>query len=1016
VGGPVVVPMYDGRDRTFFFLAVEPRWRQDFVQATTLLPTDAMRNGDFSNLVRVSTGWAPADVVARFGVPVTGDGTIYQQYVLVGNQLRPIALAPGQGYAPFPGNVIPREMLDPTALRALQFMPQAGDYFINSDGQLVNYAVNRFVEQNEVRYTARIDHRVSSRNRLSVRYTVVPAVGQKGFGSEVNGNSADYSHSQQLMLSDTHLFSPRFTNDVRLNYTRGTFSNDYTPEFAIKSGRNLATELGLPSLTHGGMPAFTFDIMNAFAGIGSAGSTNNFNVEERYNLSDIAYWSRGRVTWKFGFDLTHQLLNVIPFFGAAGGRYDFRVIQTSSNASTAAAAGGNSFASYLLGVPNQVLIRTTLIPYYYRWNSAAAFVQNDWKVRPGLTLNLGLRYSLQLPRTEKYDRQGVFLPELAREFPLAEPLTLADGRVVTSALVPPFAYAGPGGRSRYVFPVDWLGFEPRLGFAWSPGDRKGSFAIRGGYGLSHVPLTGNNRLPNPDFGATQTVTATSGQTDPGFALRIGANPPLINPLTPEQALNIPPDGLVYLGSINVPGFAVSRNEKVPYVQNWNLTFSREVMKNTVLELSYVGSKGTHLFMPLENINPRDFAYVEAVEAANLSSDTSVPDPLGRRDLLGRIVSVPRGTLASTYLGFNRLNIFYDASANSIRHAAYLSLNRRMSRGLTLTANYTYGKSIDDASDASPDKNVLATGSTAGNVTFGAPRSTDRAISTYDIKHNFSSTFIYDLPFGRNRRFLAKAWKPLQWVAGDWTISGLLRLQGGYPFLPKIADANRLSADQTHTVRPDLVPGVPLVNPLWTRDCPVSNRCEPYINPAAFMRPLKGQLGNAPRTLDVRGPMQRYVDLSFQKNFPIGKSRRRVQLRVDLINAFNHPNFRTVPNDSGTDLFGSLPNEGSITAAEYNIWAEANGRPSSTTAEGQALLAQIQQIVTGGRSSSGALPVDFFHVRLPQGFASMSPSSFDITTPEGYKLYRLRQAYNQGFGQLFAVNNPRYVQFGVRFLF
>src|SRR5439155_21982734 len=151
--------------------------------------------------------------------------------------------------------------------------------------------------------------------------------------------------------------------------------------FSIKSGRNLATELGLPSLTHGGMPAFTFDIMNAFAGIGSAGSTNNFNVEERYNLSDIAYWSRGRVTWKFGFDLTHQLLNVIPFFGAAGGRYDFRVIQTSSNATTAAAAGGNSFASYLLGVPNQVLIRTTLIPYYYRWNSAAAFVQNDWKVR-----------------------------------------------------------------------------------------------------------------------------------------------------------------------------------------------------------------------------------------------------------------------------------------------------------------------------------------------------------------------------------------------------------------------------------------------------------------------------------------------------------------------------------------------------------------------------------------------------------------------------------------------------------
>src|SRR5439155_14234983 len=208
------------------------------------------------------------------------------------------------------------------------------------------------------------------------------------------------------------------------------------------------------------------------------------------------------MTWKFGVDLNHELLNVIPFFAASGGRWDFRVLQTSNNRSNQLTAGGNSFASYLMGVSNAALVRPVLIPYYYRWNSGAAFVQNDWKVKPNLTLNLGLRYSLQYPRTEKYDRQGVFLPELAKEFPLAEPLTLADGRVVTSVLVPPFAYAGRGRRSRYIFPVDWLAFEPRLGFAWSPGDRKGSFAIRGGYGLSHVPLTGNNRLPNPDFGAT----------------------------------------------------------------------------------------------------------------------------------------------------------------------------------------------------------------------------------------------------------------------------------------------------------------------------------------------------------------------------------------------------------------------------------------------------------------------------------------------------------------------------------
>ena len=578
-----------------------------------------------------------------------------------------------------------------------------------------------------------------------------------------------------------------------------------------------------------------------------------------------------------------------------------------------------------------------------------------------------------------------------------------------------------------MYPVNYLDFEPRFGFAWSPRlfgwNERGDFVVRGGYGISHAPLTGNNRLPNPDFGATNTVSTTatgsSGTVDPTQPLRLSTNPPLVRPISPEAALNIPADGLVYLNSINIPGFVVSENTKTPYVQNWNLTLSYEVMKNTVLEIAYVGSKGTHLFMPLVNINPRDFAYVEAVEGANLpnqNSDTNVPDPLGRRNLLGSPISVPLGTLASQYLGFDRLNIFYDTSANSIRHGMHISLNRRFARGLSVTANYTYGKSIDDASDASPDKNVLTSGSTTGgHVTFGAPRSADRSISAFDIKHSFSSTFLYDLPFGHGRHFLTQAWRPVQWVAGDWTLSGVVRLQSGYPFLPSIVDTNRLSGSITHTIRPDIVPGVPLVNPLWRRDCPTSDLCEPYVNPAAFMRPAKGTLGNAPRTLDIRGPMQEYFDVSFQKNFPIDE-KRRVQIRVDLINAFNHPNFRISSGNAGPDLIG-LPDEAVISAADYNAWAAFNGKPLSTTPAGAALLAQVQQIVISSRLPSGALPADFFHIPLPQGFATTNFNSFDITTPTGYKLYRLRRAYNQGFGQLnTAFSTPRYIQFGVKVYF
>jgi hypothetical protein len=207
-----------------------------------------------------------------------------------------------------------------------------------------------------------------------------------------------------------------------------------------------------------------------------------------------------------------------------------------------------------------------------------------------------------------------------------------------------------------------------------------------------------------------------------------------------------------------------------------------------------------------------------------------------------------------------------------------------------------------------------------------------------------------------------------------------------------------------------------VNPLWSRDCPISNVCEPYVNPAAFMRPAKGTLGNAPRALDIRGPMQHYFDVSLQKDFRIGQGRRRAQLRVDLINALNRPNFRTNPTDSGTDLFGSLPSETVMTAAEYDTWARFNSKPISTSPDGAALFAAAQQMIRGSLLPTGALPIDFYTVKLPQGFATTPANAFDVTTLDGYKLYRLRQAYAQGFGQLFAVNNPRYVQFGFKLFF
>jgi hypothetical protein len=241
------------------------------------------------------------------------------------------------------------------------------------------------------------------------------------------------------------------------------------------------------------------------------------------------------------------------------------------------------------------------------------------------------------------------------------------------------------------------------------------------------------------------------------------------------------------------------------------------------------------------------------------------------------------------------------------------------------------------------------------------------------------------------------------------------------------------------VRPDIVQGVPLRNPLWNRNCPVGNGCEPFINPAAFMRPVEGTLGNAPRSLNIRPPRQEYFDLSLSKDFPwpfaSAEGKRKINFRVDLINAFNHPNFRF--NNTGNTPFGlgTFPTELTtetvngvtqpITAAEYNAWAAFNNQALSTTSAGAALLATVRGNVNAVRSpprsgsTSGALPLDFFHVLLPQGFATRDPLSFDIRTLDGYKLYRIRQTYDTNFGTLtgvFPAQNPRYIQFGVRIIF
>src|SRR5258708_6525070 len=261
-------------------------------------------------------------------------------------------------------------------------------------------------------------------------------------------------------------------------------------------------------------------------------------------------------------------------------------------------------------------------------------------------------------------------------------------------------------------------------------------------------------------------------------------------------------------------------------------------------------------------------------------------------------------------------------------------------------------------------------------------------------------------------------------------SGVQRLTTGYPFTPTIAADNFLDTVHTHEIRPNIVPGVPLVNPDWTRKCPGGNLCAPYVNYSAFELPPAGQLGNAPRTISgITGPLVQTLDLSVQKNFSLGE-KRRIQIRVDALNALNHPVFRTAPNvGGGTDLFGNYPSfnwtAGTLQSV-YTSWAAANPATAFPISDprGAAALSSFQHMVLSQQNASGTLPSNYYKTPLPAQFTTTPANSFNILDPSGngFKYYEVRNNINSGTaigGGLqnnTRLNQQRYLQFGIKIYF
>ena len=390
----------------------------------------------------------------------------------------------------------------------------------------------------------------------------------------------------------------------------------------------------------------------------------------------------------------------------------------------------------------------------------------------------------------------------------------------------------------------------------------------------------------------------------------------------------------------------------------------------VIRLSYLGSKGTHLYSPLVPVNNPDPSEYEAILNEGGDPNELVPDPFGRVDTAGNLLNIPRVNLLRPIPTIGDISVAGLTNSNSIYHAGAVSLERRFLRGLSFRTNYTWSKSIDTASDDNlSGANLYAWGTT--RLQDPQDLKANRSVSSFDMRHRINFALVAELPFGRRRRFLAASSRWIDAVASNWSVNVLGSIVSGFPFAPYLGDANGVpgGGNGAERIRPDMMPGVPLIDPRWSKN--VANDV-PYINPEAFGRPAFGHLGNAPRTLDyARIPGKQTCNASlFREFYPFENRRRRVQFRGEFYNVLNHATFTTSgANNESPNLFSSTP-------------------PLSRT----------------GLSLAGPMPY----------LVGLGGRDFPVGTRENL----LAASYNQNFGKLWRDRNGpgRVVQLGLKIYF
>jgi hypothetical protein len=856
-GGPLVLPrLYDGHNRTFFFLGWEGTHTRTPSYASGLTPPTALRSGDFSESPFLM--YDPTTVHRDASNANVRD--------------------------PFPNKRIPSNRISPIAQAYLKFFPQP-----DIPGIVQNFSWMARTTTDDNQGNIKIDHNFNEANRFFARfsasnntYTSNDWVPNGPTGVEQFVTAHTFVMDYVRVLKSSMVLDTRYAFAKQRNKTWGACNLFDAADYGFS--KNFLSQQAFTAL-----PLLT---VTGYRALGNQGRRDWDHYTHALNSS--LTWLHGGHTVRFGWDGRMFIDNTVSL-DSGGGTFTFTGAYTKGPGPNVALPVGSqpyyAMASYLLGIveSGSLLYRDSVARNQLY---SAVFIQDDWRATRKLTLNIGLRYELETGFKERYDRQSSFNPDILS--PLSQQVEAKLGRPVYGAV----EFAGLNGYPRGLWATahNW---GPRIGFAYSITPRT---VIRTGFGITYFPTTQRAYLVSSGQGysVTNNVTVTLDSVNPiaSFADPFPPGYPVVRPTGNSQGRatgwGSNPNGGVF-------------NAANSYVEQWNFGIQRELTASLVVGISYAGGHGVKLPLMFDanDVNPALYGDRNSPAAGITALQRQMPNPFyGLIDVGNfRNQTMSFQALNARFPQYSTLRMQYMPWGKSAYNSIQISATKSMRNGLSMRLALTMAKSLGNVNNLTTADSV---GEGNANYQNAHAMAIERSVATTDIPRRLALNATYDLPFGKGRKFASGAGRILNGFVGGWQTNWTLTAQSGMPLM--FTATGLPSYGGSRPSYRSLSPDAYSAGGIEQRLGGISGGSG-YLNPAVFRLPASFEFGDVPRVNgDFRAPWPINVNMSINKSFRIREG-VRLQFRGEAFNPFNHPVFGTPNAQYGSTSFGVISGQG-----------------------------------------------------------------------------------------------------------